>query len=128
MKIVKVNDSLLINIEQIYSLEKTNNNDYIKEWEDCYNDMLNNYYENPPEYILTGGIMFKPDFNGENDPKLMEEYMKKINDEIIEQLGSKPYFYETYKLILSTGLQVSIDKNIYDKVKKCLLKYLEEDD
>lgn len=124
MKIVKVNDNLLINIEQIYSLEKTNNNADIQSWEDLYNQTLNEYYKNPPELMLDGGIYFKPVFEKENDQKHLQEYIKKLNDLIINDIGPKPYFYETYKVILSTGLQITIDKNIYDHIEKYLLKYV----
>lgn len=124
MKVVKVNDNLLINIEQVYSLEKSNNNADIQSWENTYEETLNEYYKNPPELMLNGGIYFKPNFNDENDPKILEEYIKKINELIIDDIGAKPYFYETYKVILSTGLQITIDKNIYDHIEKYLLKYL----
>lgn len=128
MKIVKVNDNLLINIEQIYSLEKINNNNELLNWDESYNMILDNYYKDPPEYVLTGGIVFKPNFEGENDPKLLEEYMKLINDEIIQDIGNKPTFFEYYKLILSTGLQITIDKNIYDKIEQYLQKYIDKND
>ena len=124
MKVVKVNDNLLINIEQVYSLEKTNNNTDIQSWDDLYNKTLNEYYKNPPELMLDGGIYFKPIFDKENDQKNLKEYIKKLNDLIIGDIGPKPYFYETYKVILSTGLQITIDKNIYDHIEKYLLKYV----
>ena len=47
MKIVKINDDLKINIEQIYSLERTDNQKDINTWNNNYEYYLNEYSKNP---------------------------------------------------------------------------------
>ena len=125
MKVIKVNDNILINIEQVYSLEKYNNKQDILKWEEMYNNNIAEYMENPPE-IEINGALFIPDYSKElnlDDPNI-NEYLFELHKLIYNNIGEKPIFKETYKLIMSTGLRITISKDIYDIIYKEMEKYV----
>ena len=124
MKILKINDSILINVEQVYSLEKHSNQKELDQWDLEYNSILEGYYKDPPELMLKGGLWYKPDFENTKEDKHIEEYISEVNNKIIFDIGSRPQYVETYKLILTTGLKITIDKEIYDKLYEYFIKFM----
>lgn len=124
MKIVKVNDNLKINIEIIYSLEKQTNQKEINEWMKLYNEYIKQYSEYPPELYIEEDRLFKPEFGAVNSKKDLEKYAKALDFYIVETIGEKPTYAESYYVILATGLKINIDKTIYDTINNCLNDYV----
>ena len=123
MKIVKINDDLKINIDCIYSLQRQNNNNDILKWEESYNELMQEYYDNPPLLALDNDELYKPEYGETIDNDKLSKYTDALNNYIITIIGEKPQYIETYILILTTGIKVSIDKIIYDTLSKILEKF-----
>ena len=123
MKIVKINDDLKINIDCIYSLQCQNNDNDILKWEESYNELMQEYYDNPPLLQLDNGELYKPEYGETIDNDKLSKYTDALNNYIITIIGEKPQYIETYILILTTGIKVSIDKIIYDTLSKILEKF-----
>ena len=123
MKIVKINDDLKINIDCIYSLQRQNNNNDILKWEESYNELMQEYYDNPPLLALDNDELYKPEYGETIDNDKLSKYTDALNNYIITIIGEKPQYIETYILILTTGIKVSIDKIIYDALNKVLEKF-----
>lgn len=123
MKIVKINDDLKINIDCIYSLQRQNNNNDILKWEESYNELMQEYYDNPPLLQLDNDELYKPEYGETIDNDKLSKYTDALNNYIITIIGKKPQYTETYILILTTGIKVSIDKIIYDTLSKILEKF-----
>ena len=123
MKIVKINDDLKINIDCIYSLQCQNNDNDILKWEESYNELMQEYYDNPPILALDNDELYKPEYGETIDNDKLSKYTDALNDYIITIIGKKPQYTETYILILTTGIKVSIDKVIYDALNKILEKF-----
>ena len=123
MKIVKINEDLKINIDCIYSLQHQNNNNDILKWEESYNELMQEYYDNPPLLQLDNDELYKPEYGETIDNDKLSKYTDALNNYIITIIGEKPQYTETYILILTTGIKVSIDKIIYDKLNKILEKF-----
>ena len=123
MKIVKINEDLKINIDCIYSLQRQNNNNDILKWEESYNELMQEYYDNPPILALDNDELYKPEYGETIDNDKLSKYTDALNDYIITIIGKKPQYTETYILILTTGIKVSIDKIIYDALNKILEKF-----
>ena len=123
MKIVKINDDLKINIDCIYSLQCQNNDNDILKWEESYNELMQEYYDNPPILALDDDELYKPEYGETIDNDKLSKYTDALNDYIITIIGKKPQYTETYILILTTGIKVSIDKVIYDTLSKILEKF-----
>lgn len=123
MKIVKINDDLKINIDCIYSLQCQNNDNDILKWEESYNELMQEYYDNPPILALDDDELYKPEYGETIDNDKLSKYTDALNDYIITIIGKKPQYTETYILILTTGIKVSIDKVIYDALNKVLEKF-----
>lgn len=123
MKIVKINDDLKINIDCIYSLQCQNNDNDILKWEESYNELMQEYYDNPPILALDNDELYKPEYGETIDNDKLSKYTDALNNYIITIIGKKPQYTETYILILTTGIKVSIDKIIYDALNKILEKF-----
>ena len=123
MKIVKINDDLKINIDCIYSLQCQNNDNDILKWEESYNELMQEYYDNPPLLALDNDELYKPEYGETIDNDKLSKYTDALNNYIITIIGKKPQYTETYILILTTGIKVSIDKIIYDTLNKILEKF-----
>ena len=123
MKIVKINDDLKINIDCIYSLQCQNNDNDILKWEESYNELMQEYYDNPPLLALDNDELYKPEYGETIDNDKLSKYTDALNNYIITIIGKKPQYTETYILILTTGIKVSIDKIIYDTLNKVLEKF-----
>lgn len=123
MKIVKINDDLKINIDCIYSLQCQNNDNDILKWEESYNELMQEYYDNPPILALDNDELYKPEYGETIDNDKLSKYTDALNNYIITIIGKKPQYIETYILILTTGIKVSIDKIIYDALNKILEKF-----
>lgn len=123
MKIVKINDDLKINIDCIYSLQCQNNDNDILKWEESYNELMQEYYDNPPILALDDDELYKPEYGETIDNDKLSKYTDALNNYIITIIGKKPQYTETYILILTTGIKVSIDKIIYDALNKVLEKF-----
>lgn len=123
MKIVKINDDLKINIDCIYSLQCQNNDNDILKWEESYNELMQEYYDNPPLLALDNDELYKPEYGETIDNDKLSKYTDALNNYIITIIGKKPQYAETYILILTTGIKVSIDKIIYDALNKILEKF-----
>ena len=123
MKIVKINEDLKINIDCIYSLQHQNNNNDILKWEESYNELMQEYYDNPPLLQLDNDELYKPEYGETIDNDKLSKYTDALNNYIITIIGEKPQYTETYILILTTGIKVSIDKIIYDALNKILEKF-----
>ena len=123
MKIVKINEDLKINIDCIYSLQHQNNNNDILKWEESYNELMQEYYDNPPLLQLDNDELYKPEYGETVDNDKLSKYTDALNNYIITIIGEKPQYIETYILILTTGIKVSIDKIIYDALSKILEKF-----
>ena len=123
MKIVKINEDLKINIDCIYSLQHQNNNNDILKWEESYNELMQEYYDNPPLLQLDNDELYKPEYGETIDNDKLSKYTDALNNYIITIIGEKPQYIETYILILTTGIKVAIDKIIYDTLSKILEKF-----
>ena len=123
MKIVKINDDLKINIDCIYSLQCQNNDNDILKWEESYNELMQEYYDNPPLLALDNDELYKPEYGETIDNDKLSKYTDALNNYIITIIGKKPQYTETYILILTTGIKVSIDKIIYDVLNNVLEKF-----
>ena len=123
MKIVKINDDLKINIDCIYSLQCQNNDNDILKWEESYNELMQEYYDNPPLLALDNDELYKPEYGETIDNDKLSKYTDALNNYIITIIGEKPQYIETYILILTTGIKVSIDKIIYNALSKILEKF-----
>jgi len=123
MKIVKINDNLKINIEQIYSLERTDNQNDINTWNNNYEYYLNEYSKNPITLPISDDKVFTPEFGKENDPEDLKLYIDALHNHILTIIGSPPKYVEKFCLLLITGLKINIDKTIYDKINKYLEQF-----
>ena len=117
MKLFKLCDDLIINIEHLYALGKESNKDYIDEWNKQYNEYIDNAYKNPIELVVDG-FLFTPNFNEKIDDETLKKYTDALNKYIIENIGEKPEYKEEYYTILSNGNRVYLSKEVYDLIKK----------
>lgn len=127
MRIIKVNDNLKINIEQIYSLERTDNHKDIEKWKNEYDQYIDLYSKEPITLPITENKVFTPSYNGENDPDDLKLYMKALNNHILEIIGNPPKYEEKFYILLITGLKVNISKSVYEKIDKYLERFIEKD-
>ena len=67
--------------------------------------------------------LYKPEYGETIDNDKLSKYTDALNNYIITIIGEKPQYIETYILILTTGIKVSIDKIIYDALSKILEKF-----
>ena len=74
MKIVKINDDLKINIDCIYSLQCQNNDNDILKWEESYNELMQEYYDNPPLLALDNDELYKPEYGETIDNDKLSKY------------------------------------------------------
>lgn len=123
MKILKINDNLKINIEQIYSLERTSNQKDINEWNNLYKDYIDLYSKDPITLQISEDKIFTPIFGEENDPEDLKLYAAALNEHIIDIIGVKPNYIEHYYILLITGLKINISKDIYDIIDNYLESY-----
>lgn len=133
MKIVQITPTQKINIEYIYSLEKNiaykgNEND-IKEWNDSLHTLLEEYTKENKELYCIDKYWKPSDANGDFSMKnkYFTEYIRQLSELHISENGEKPELIETeysYEVILSSGVRVNIDKNMYELIGKELDKYL----
>ena len=117
MKLFKLCDDLIINIEHLYALGKESNKDYIDEWNKQYNEYIDNAYKNPIELVVDG-FLFTPNFNEKIDDETLKKYTDALNKYIIENIGEKPEYKEEYYTILSNGNRVYLSKEVYNLIKK----------
>ena len=120
MKIVKINDNLKINIEQIYSLERTDNQNDIDIWNKNYKFYIEEYSQNPITLPISENKVFTPEFGKENDPEDLKLYAEALHNHILTIIGSPPKYIENFYVLLITGLRINIDKTIYNKIDKYL--------
>lgn len=125
MKIVKINDNLKINIEMLYSLENSSNENEIKQWHNDYKKYLDMFSKDPPLLPIENERLFAPKYNEQNNENDLKLYSKALNDYIISIINDKPIYKENYWIILSTGLKINVNKEIYNKIDEYLKKYEE---
>lgn len=124
MILFELSEDLIINLEHIYILSKSDNTLDIKIWENNYEEYVEELTHKPIPFEIDGEL-FIPDFNdSNNDLDKVSEYMKKLNSYIIEIIGEKPYYKETYFTILNSGNKIEISKDVYNKLKEQLKKYI----
>lgn len=124
MILFELSEDLIINLEHIYILSKSDNALDIKIWENNYEEYVEELTHKPIPFEIDGEL-FIPDFNdNNNDLDKVSEYMKKLNSYIIEIIGEKPYYKETYFTILNSGNKIEISKDVYNKLKEQLKKYI----
>jgi hypothetical protein len=123
MKIVKINDNLKINIEQIYSLERTDNQNDIDIWNKNYKFYIEEYSKNPITLPISENKVFTPEFGKENDPEDLKLYTEALHNHILTIIGTPPAYVENFYVLLITGLKINIDKIIYDKINKYLEQF-----
>ena len=128
MKIVKINDNLKINIEQIYSLERTDNHKKINKWKESYNYYIDLYAKNPITLPITDNKVFTPTYDKENDPEDLKLYAEALNNHIIEIIGAPPEDVENFIILLITGLKINISKSIYEVINNYLELYVIKED
>ena len=124
MKIIKINDNLKINIEQIYSLEYSDNRNDIIQWKNKYDQQLDKFTKDPITLQISDNKIFKPDFSKENNKEDLKLYSIALNNHILSIIGKSPELVKKYSIILSTGLKVNVSKEIYDKIDEVFNKYL----
>ena len=127
MKIVKINDNLKINIEQIYSLEKVDNQKDIDKWNKLYQYHIKKYSEDPITLQISENKVFKPEFGKENNVKDLELYSQALHNHILSIIGTCPNYIENYYVLLITGLKINIDQIIYDKIDNYLEQYVDKE-
>lgn len=123
MKILKVNDNYRINIEHIYLLEKSTNEKDINNWKENYSYYLNTFINNPPEFADENEII-KISFNEKNDPEIVQKYQQKLDEYIKSIIGECPEYYETYYVLLTSGLKIQIGKYLYERIEDILDEYI----
>lgn len=123
MKILKVNDDYRINIEHIYLLEKSTNEKDINNWKENYSYYLNTFMNNPPEFTDENKII-KISFNEKNDPEVVQKYQQKLDEYIKSIIGECPEYYETYYVLLTSGLKIQIGKYLYERIEDILDEYI----
>jgi len=100
MKIVKINDNLKINIEQIYSLEKTTNQKDIDKWNKLYQYHIKKYSEDPITLQISDNKVFKPEFGKENNVNDLKLYSEALHNHILSIIGTCPNYIENYYVLL----------------------------
>ena len=123
MTIIEINKNLKINIDLIYSLEKSTNQYDINEWEKEYNEYIKLFSKDPPELYISNEKSYRPEFGKLNSEEDLSLYTKALDDHIISIIGEKPIYAESYSIILSTGLKININKTIYNTLNKYLDDY-----
>ena len=124
MILFELSEDLIINLEHIYILSKSDNALDIKIWENNYEEYVKELTHKPIPFEIDGEL-FIPDFNdSNNDLDKVSKYMKELNSYIIEIIGEKPYYKETYFTILNSGNKIEISKDVYNKLKEQLKKYI----
>ena len=83
MKIIKINDNLKINIEHIYSIEKKSNQSDIVDWEDSYQELIDEYSKDPPMLTIGEDEIFKPEYGANIDEQKLAKYTESLNKHII---------------------------------------------
>jgi len=119
----KLSEDLIINLEHIYILSKSDNEVDIKIWESNYEDYLKELTQKPIPFNIDGEY-YIPNFNEvNNDLDKLSKYMKELDSYIIEIIGKKPTYKEIYFTILNTGNKIEVSKEVYIKLKEELEKY-----
>ena len=120
MKIVKINDKLLINIDQIYSLELNSNENELNDWDDRFNILLESTKNNTPELDIGSKKVKLNELKSEEE---LRQYSNALYSKIISVIGEKPEYKESYRIILISGVKVKITKEIYNVLYNELDKY-----
>lgn len=124
MKIVNINNSLKINIEQIYSIEKTDNLKEINNWKNEYKNYIEEYSKNPITLQISDNKVFAPEFGKENNKDDVKLYMVALHHHILSIIGEQPQLIENYYILLITGLKINISKDIYEKINNVFENFL----
>ena len=127
MKIIQLSDNIKINIEAIYSLEKHNNQNELDEWENEYQNYIEQCTKDPPLLPITDDEVWRPIFGETCDEEKMKLYGESLSVYINSMIGECPILKENYIIILNTGLKINIDKFIYDKINNYLEKYIDKE-
>lgn len=124
MKILKINQNLKINIEQIYSLECVDNKKDINNWNESYKKYIELYANDPISLPITEDRVFMPIMGEQNNEDDLKLYANALHNHILTIIGTQPKLVKKYYILLITGLKINISKDIYDKVNEVLDKYL----
>ena len=119
MKLFKICEGLIINVEHIYALGKEDNQSELNDWDNAYNGYINDIYINPIEFEIDGNL-FKPNFNENIDSSILEKYMEKLKVYILSNIGEKPALIESYFTILSSGTKVYLTQEVYNAINNYL--------
>lgn len=111
MKTIRLNDNLIINIENIYSLQCIIDSSKKDAWELAVNNAL--LSDNFKDYV-------KKNISKDN---LSIDDVNKISDIIESQIGECPQPEYQYIVTLNSGIKVDIDKRIYTILNNELNKY-----
>lgn len=115
MKYFRIAEGLTINPELIFAIGTESNKSQLEEWDNQYSEYVNGIYEYPIELVIDGQP-FKPDFNKNIDPSILNKYMETLKEYIINNIGEKPEFRINYFVILSTGNKVYLTHEVYDAI------------
>jgi len=119
MKLFKICEGLIINVEHIYALGKEDNQSELNDWDNAYNGYINDIYSNPIEFEIDGNL-FKPNFNENIDSSILEKYMEKLKVYILSNIGEKPALIESYFTILSSGTKIYLTQEVYNAINNYL--------
>lgn len=119
MKLFKICEGLIINVEHIYALGKEDNQSELNDWDNAYNGYINDIYINPIEFEIDGEL-FKPNFNENIDSSILEKYMEKLKVYILSNIGEKPALIESYFTILSSGTKIYLTQEVYNAINNYL--------
>jgi hypothetical protein len=119
MKLFKICEGLIINVEHIYALGKEDNQSELDDWDNAYNGYINDIYINPIEFEIDGNL-FKPNFNENIDSSILEKYMEKLKVYILSNIGEKPALIESYFTILSSGTKIYLTQEVYNAINNYL--------
>lgn len=109
MKTVRIHDNFIINIDNIYSLQKIVDKSKETAWNDAVNVALES--ENFKQYIK------------DNIKNPTTEDAVKILNIIESQIGTCPEPEYQYVVTLNTGIKIDIDEKIYNILNAELEKY-----
>lgn len=104
MKAIKINDNLYINVDAVYSIQHTVNTAQQDAWNKAVEDAFKS--DSFKQYMQHNNI---------EDP---QENIEEIYNIIISQIGECPQAEHVYTVLLSSGVKVSVDENIYNEIKK----------
>ena len=118
MNFVKITDDYIVNIENIFSLERR----IIEEEKEKYaKDLIDSIIKDWPVFDCDGE-MYSPknDDNPEENP-LCNIYFKKMEDFINEKIQKKKKKIYKYYIILCTGVTVQLSKSKFDEIMKKIM-------